>query len=201
MAKILVDLDGVLMDSLSAQLDVLNKTFRTCWTTEQLTHYWTEEFMEDSHVAFLWGPECFLDEKLQINAEAVEGGISGVKRLIDMGHIPMIVSDRPKQLFEVTRAWLDNHDLDTIRLMFTRHIRSGALANGARMSKSQAAYLYKLTHVIEDSPHNARLLAKRAYVDTVYLLDKPYNQEEYLDKDIIRCDRWLNVCERLESVA
>lgn len=142
----------------------------------------------------MWGKDCFLSEDFQSLVPPVDGAIDGVLSLLEAGHHLMIVSDRPSELFEVTRDWLDNQGLEMVRLLFTTHKHS--LSVGKGMTKSQAAYLYKLDTVIEDAPHHAETLAGRSYIDQLFLLDMPYNQEIVHPK-VQRVQHWRNVVQEL----
>lgn len=177
MAKILLDYDSTLADTSQGRIDAINQQFGTHYSLDGVTTWFNDEngYMDEAHDGWSWGEECFLSLDWQANLKPVEGAIEGVKRLLVEGHSGIVVSDRPLALFEVTRDWLDRQGLDTVRLLFTKH-KASKSGDHKGFTKSQAAFLYKLTHVIEDAPHHSKTLAERAYIDQIFLLDTPYNQ-------------------------
>lgn len=189
MSKWLLDYDSTLADTQSLRLEWVNNQFGTTFTREDVASWHSPIFSEEI-AQWMWGPDCFMSEYFQASVPAVPHAIDGALRLLDAGHRPMVVSDRPAELFEVTRDWLDRQGLDMIRLLFTSHKHS--LSVGKGMTKSQAAYLYKLTHVVEDAGHHADSLSNRSYIDKVYLLDMPYNREINGPK-ITRVDSWSEI--------
>lgn len=192
MTRFLFDYDSTLAAVDAARVRAINERFGTNYTLDEITAWsWTAENYPEAHESFQWGPECFLNEQFQLNVEPVEGAIEGVHALFAMGHEGMVVSDRPESLFACTRQWLDEHDLDTVRLLFTRHKESKNVTNEG-LTKQQAAVLHRLTHVIEDAPHHAVAFAEKPHISRVYLLDRPYNQGIEHEK-ITRCKNWYEV--------
>lgn len=176
---------------MQVMLDQCNKEFGTTYTKNDLTEWLTENILPADVAKYMWGPECWMNEDVQANAAPVEGALEGIQQLLANDHHLMIVSDRPASLFEVTRDWLDRNGLADIRLLFTRHKHSQNQSN-EHMTKLQAAYLYKLRMMIDDSPHHPLQFAEKDYVDRVYLLDMPYNQKTAGEK-IVRVSSWREI--------
>ena len=189
--KWLLDYDSTLADTHKPRIEAMNKEFGTDYKVEDFTTWSPPSFLDPDHDAWQWGPECFMNEDFQISAPPVEGAITGVNRLLAYGDQCIVVSDRPAELFEVTRDWLDNQGLDVVRLLFTRHRHSLNVTNVGQ-TKLQVAWQHKLNGVIEDSPHHSIALAQKDYVDTVYLLDMPYNRHIEHEK-IRRVKSWFDI--------
>lgn len=189
--KWLIDYDSTLADTHKPRIEAMNQKFGTHYRVEDFTTWSPPQFLEPEHDAWQWGTECFLNEDFQANCPPVEGAIEGMEVLLAYGDHPIIVSDRPPCLFEVTRDWLDRHGLDVVRLLFTRHKHSlNDQISG--LTKLQAAWQYRLQGVIEDSPHHSLNLAQKEYIDRVYLLDMPYNQDVSHSK-IQRVSSWKEI--------
>ena len=193
MVKILLDYDSTIADTTGHRLATINKKFGTHYHSSGVTTWFNDEngYMDEAHDGWGWGQECFLSPEWQLGIPPIAGAIEGVKRLLSEGHEGMVVSDRPEFLFECTREWLDRQGLDTVRLLFTKH-KASKSGDHDGFTKSQAAYLYKLTHVVEDAPHHSRTLAERNYIEKIFLLDTPYNQGIHHDK-IVRVKGWNEI--------
>lgn len=190
MVKFLFDYDSTIANTSDARIDAINKKFGTHYHMGGVTTWYNDEngYMDEAHDGWSWGPSCFLSPDWQLTLPPVEGAIEGIHKLYEQGHSGMIVSDRPAVLFECTREWLDNHGLEMVRLLFTRH-KDSKSGPDHDFTKSQAAFLYRLTHVWEDAPHHSLSLARRDYIQRVILLDTPYNQGIYHPK-IVRVSSW-----------
>lgn len=191
--KLLLDYDSTIADTTSHRLASINEKFGTSYCTSGVTtwHNGDSGYMDESYDGWSWGPECFLSPDWQLEIPPVEGAIEGIHRLLREGHEGMVVSDRPLSLFECTREWLDRVGLDTVRLLFTKH-KASKSGDHKGFTKSQAAYLYKLTTVIEDAPHHSQQLAERSYIEKIFLLDTPYNQGIAHGK-IVRVKGWNEI--------
>lgn len=194
--RIALDYDMTLANTFIEQIELLNKEFGTLYKHEDFYTWATEDVCTPEEVAWLWGDSCFLSEEFQANVEPVEGAIEGVLSLLNQGHHCMIISDRPSQLFEVTRDWLDRQGLDMVRLLFTRHKHSANTDNvSGVMTKSQAAWSYKLDTVFDDAPHHCSVLAEKDWINEVYMINSPHNQHISHPK-IIRCFGWSDAIEK-----
>ncbi len=193
MARHLIDYDSTLADTQALRLETVNAHFGTNYTPDMVTS-WHNSYMTDEEQAFMWSDACFLNEQLQLNARPVRGAIQGVTMLLAQGHELMVVSDRPLSLFDVTRQWLDDHNLDMVRLLFTRHKHSQSTESTLK-TKVQAAYQHRLSIVIEDAPHHAAVFAEKNWIDHVYLLDMPYNQGVEHSK-VHRVADWAEIVRR-----
>jgi uncharacterized HAD superfamily protein len=172
----LIDYDSTLADTFAEQLVWLNRAFDSEYQYDSFTRWRSEDIVTAEEAAFLWGDKCFLNEDFQRECPPIPGAIDGMLELLDRGEHLMIVSDRPAQLFDVTRQWLDAQGLDMVRLLFTHHKSSMSLDSTGMMTKYQAAARYRLPNIIEDAPHHAEKFATMGWVDRIFLLDKPYNQ-------------------------
>lgn len=191
MSRWLLDYDQTIANTQQAMLDHCNRVFNVDYQSCDIKAWKTEDFLPVDYVNYMWGKECWLSDDVQSSAKPIEGALEGIQTLLNRGEHCMIVSDRPAELFEGTRDWLDRHGLDMIRLLFTRHKHSMNLSND-NMTKLQAAYLYQLRNVVDDSPHHPIAFSERTYIDQIYLLDMPYNQGVEGPK-ITRVDGWSEI--------
>lgn len=194
--RILTDFDMTTANTQDSMLALCNEKFGTNITTKDLTSWNTEEHVTLEMAKFMWGPECFLNPHVTLRSKPVAGAIAGIQKLVDRGHHVMIVSDRPTGLFDSTRQWLDNNDLDMVRLLFTRRIGGSTTPGTNGLTKLQAAYLYQLDTVIEDAPHHAEAFQEKAYVEDIFLLEMPYNKHVEGNK-IHNVTSWSQIVEQL----
>lgn len=196
MTRFCIDYDSTLAATDLARLEALNAQFGTNYVLSDITDWnWTAENYPEEHETWQWGPECFMNEEFQYYVPSVPGAIEGVQALLHAGHQAIIISDRPDSLFDVTRAWLDERGLGTVRLFFTRH--KASLSTGTTgLTKQQAVVLFKLTEVVDDGPHHAEMFASKPHIERVFLLDRPYNQEVDHPK-IIRVSGWDEITSRI----
>jgi uncharacterized HAD superfamily protein len=191
--RILLDYDMSLANTFIEQIELLNNEFGKIYKHEDFYTWATEDVCEPEEVSWLWGPNCFLNEDFQRNVAPVEGAIESVLSLLDQGHHCMVVSDRPSELFEVTRDWLDRQGLDMVRLLFTRHKHSvNSVSTDGTMTKAQAAWSYKLDTVVDDALHHCRVFAEKPWINQVYMLNSPHNQN-YEHPKVMRCFGWPDV--------
>ena len=187
----LIDFDSTLAATDKALLAGVNKEFGTSYKESDLTTWNTEEVMPPEHVKYMWGT-LFVDPEFMYTVQPVEGAIQGIRNLWDQGHKCTVVSDRPSHLYDSVEWWLEKY-FGALHLIFTRNLTNKSVLSDAKMmTKSQVAYLYKLNWVVEDAPHNSVRLADRQFVEGVYLIDKPYNQEVEHEK-ITRVHSWNEI--------
>ena len=194
MSKILLDYDSTLVASDKLRLQWVTERFGSNYKIEEITN-WFMDYTEEEET-FMWGSECFLNADFQAACEPVDGALEGVKALIDYDYKITVVSDRPIELYDPTRKWLDNHGLSHIELIFTHNKMSMSTDSSELMTKMQVAYLKKLKIVIEDAPHHAERFAEKEYIDRILLLDRPYNQEVSHEK-ITRACCWADIVREL----
>lgn len=176
MGKYLLDFDSTLSATLFHQIEEVNNKFQTNYKPEDFVHWKTETILTEEQAEYMW-KTLFLSEDFQASCEPVPGAIEGAHRILGCSQGAIVVSDRPQQLYDVTREWLDQQGLAQVPLIFTRSVHSESDQHSHIMTKAQIAYLHKLTHVIEDAPHHAFGLAERDYIRHVYLLDTAYNRQ------------------------
>lgn len=192
MTKYLIDFDMTLSKTFVAQIDEVNKRFDKNYLYSQFVTWASEDVLESQEVEYMWSEDVFLSEAFQLSCEPLPHAVERVQELLSDGHKGIVVSDRPKSLFTATVKWLEQQGLGDLPVLFTRSIHSKSDQETTIKTKAQIAYLHKLTHVVEDSPHHSIGLAQRSYIDKVYLLDTPNNQHIEHDK-ITRIYDWRSV--------
>lgn len=186
MARWLIDLDGVVIDSLSPQLSMVNARFGTDLAVADATHWDTRRWLTDEQREFMWG-EVFASPDFHRAVEPLRGALFGLRSLVGSGHTPVFVTDRDPALLWVTREWLGANDLGGFPLLFT---------DPSGYGKADAARDLGLEVAVEDAPHNARELAA---VGRVWLFDYPYNRNIVDGDRIARVGGWDDLLARLEA--
>lgn len=199
MTRLLVDYDQTLADTQTEMNHDMSLVFGKKFSLDEITSWHNDGYFTEEEDAYRWGPQCFLNEALQSRVRPVHGAIEGMFHLLERGYKPMIVSDRPKELFEVTRDWLDQQGLDMVRLLFTRHKHSQS-NESTLMTKYQAAWNHRLEMVIEDAPHHTNQFVTKPYISRVFLLNYPYNREHAVKphEKITRVNYWDDICKELQ---
>jgi hypothetical protein len=189
----LVDFDSTLSNTFVKQIEWLNHKFRTNYTEEDFLD-WGLPHLTSEEIAYLWSDECFLDPVFQLSCDPLPYAVDKVQQIIDRGDTITVVSDRPQELFSVTRMWLANNLTRIVPLVFTRSpFHTSVIHNhSAYNTKSQVSWNRRLTTIVEDAPHHSYALAQREYVDKVYMLDKPNNRDVHHPK-IQRIQDWREV--------
>ena len=193
--NILCDYDSTLAHTFTAQLKALNDKFGTDYKRNMFTTWNTEEILTKEEVVFLWGPECFMNEEFQAACKPVENAVEAVKIMQTNGHQFIIASDRPDELYDVTKDWLARHDLGDIKLVFTKHKSSVGTPTKKSLSKLDVIEQYSISAAIDDAPHHATNFAALPQIEQVYLLTYPYNRGIVGDK-IIRCKNWKDLLQK-----
>lgn len=160
-----LDLDGVLADLGPGVAARIEDRFGVASHPSTWVHYDLRHLRlgipQDRFVRFL--DEVFDDPALYRDARVHAGAAHGLAALLDAGWRAVGITARPRHLRDVTRRWLQSHDL---ALESVIHTRLG--------SKHEVASVLGVTATIEDNPVEAELLAT---VCDSWLLDQPYNRE------------------------
>ena len=190
----LIDFDSVLSNTFKHQIERLNERFDLSLTHEDFTSWDTSKFLTEEQADYMWGNEVFLNPQFQLECSAVPYGIFVVRLLVSIGDECVVVSDRPRELYDVTRLWLDQHEL-RIPLFLTRSHISKSDQDASIPTKQDVVRLLGLTKAVDDAPHHATAFRDMPEMGRVYLMDTPSNQDVVETPKITRVRSWFDVYE------
>lgn len=189
---IAVDIDEVLAEFMSYFVYFHNLMYKTSTKKEEVEDYYLHKIFktdrDEMHIRY----EEFRTFRLLERIKPVKGAIQGIKKLIQLGFTPKLLTARPKIIEKETRKWLDIHfkGID-LQLYFARDIQDRFI-NKSIVCKRIGAKI-----IIEDHIDNALDCAENGI--TVYLMDAPWNQTDSLPEKVIRVKSWREIIKILNS--
>lgn len=172
--KVLVDLDGVVVDSIPLILNVMNRAFATNYTMDELIEYeFNKMFGRGAKSVFE-----LMELNIYRNANPIHLAKEVLERLIKRGIEIYYVTSRSKKYKDVTCSWLQRYDFPyPERVMFTRNKSSYAVEEG-------------IDFCIEDAPEF--ILDYMVINKPVIVFDYPYNRNIDI-KNGIRVKNWAEI--------
>ncbi len=179
MANILVDIDDTLAQTQSHNIDYIKKQHGKDYNFSDMTREYREG--HDIEYAKLVGQ--FLQDKQVISEiKPYSFALDSLKMLHQAGHTIHIVSSRRENLHKVTEDWLREHGfIDYVHLIHPRYSNLHG-----KDFKLKIAQDNKLTIAFDDTWDVSEALAGAGV--RVFLIHKPWNQDEELTNMIIRVD-------------
>lgn len=181
-SKLAKELFGVKVPYSEVQFFNLQKSF-------DLTDEQYEELMKVGHY-----PEHLL------RYEETPGATDTINRWVDEGHEVNIITGRPFDAYEPSRAWLDNHGLGRVPMYcvdkYGREFFNQDCTYNMTLEK-----LYSMTFdfAIEDSPMSFEHVM---HFDNcrIAVFNRPWNAQATLpDSRFVRCDNWVEIDRLLHS--
>lgn len=185
----MIDFDSVLSNTFKHQIEKVNERFGTRLTHEDFTSWNTDGVLTPEQADYMWGEEVFLNTRFQLECTPVEGARQAIAELVSRGDECVVVSDRPRALYDVTRYWLDANRF-FLPLVLTRSAISKSDQNIEVPTKQQVVTALGLTRIVDDAPHHAIAFSQMPEVDIVYLMDTPSNQFVEENGTIVRALSW-----------
>lgn len=195
MARILLDFDSTIADFEGAMLEALNRKFDTNYREHDVTSWdWWWTALTERQVSYVWGTGVYESAFFTMCIPEVEGAYKGVWALTELGHEPVIVSDRQDYMKPWIESWLRVQGWPLFKVV---------MSNRETYSKVEVAKDLGLTIAVEDSPHHAKALACSPHIEKVYVRERPYNKEVEGLPRVTRFKEWDEVvfAESLELVA
>lgn len=185
MLRMAIDIDGVLADLISSFLPLMNRRFDRNLAASDITRYAFEEVarvpVEEMNAFIKELGQQGLYRQLGI----VAGARQALRDLEPSAHLHLITS-RPPEVAEDTRAWLAANAIPYHQLTFRR--RPTKLLTEDRADV-----------VVEDDRDAAAVAARLA--PRVFLLDYPYNRQGVaLPDSCVRVAGWGDILARLRSI-
>lgn len=187
MATVLVDIDDTLSDTQVAMLEYINRRSQTPYRFEELTRAHREQDIpeyESLVQEFLATPSLVEQTKPYANA------LTALRRLHAAGFVIHIASSRREPLHDATVRWLERHGF--IDYVDTIHPRSSA--HRGHEFKRLVAERIRPAAAFDDTYEVAELLAKSDV--PVYLIDKPWNRDERLPRNVVRAKDFADAVSR-----
>ncbi|MCU9600533.1 hypothetical protein [Pallidibacillus thermolactis] len=170
-----IDIDGT-VTSPDALVPFLNEGFKLQLTLDDITQYDLTPFVPVSREEF---NQWYIENEGKIyQASPIAAGAKDVLNEWDKKHQMYFISARSKQNFEITKTWLDQHQIryDEIILLGSHN-------------KVQAAKEWNIDIFFEDRYENAVEIHEQCKIPVV-LFDTPYNRKP-LPEGVIRVQSWM----------
>ncbi|MDD2599179.1 MAG: 2-dehydropantoate 2-reductase [Kiritimatiellae bacterium] len=195
--RIYIDFDDVLCETARALSHAAKKLFQRNVPYEQikvfdLQHAFMLSSDEIDQLMGLAHQPGFLAQ-----LEPAPGAIEAVTELQSAGHEVIIVTGRPSDCHVGSVAWLDNHGLEGVEIIYVD--KYGRAPNDLPAWAPQILTLeqfYKLRFdvAIDDAPTALDLLTELAGCRIV-IFNRPWNAEYQLQPGMRRCDSWSEISE------
>ncbi|MFH1715152.1 MAG: HAD hydrolase-like protein [Elusimicrobiota bacterium] len=176
-----LDLDGIIADTDTALRAYIKELFGETITRDQITSFFYEDCLNfsDEKISHFWRE--FNKNNGWGEIKSVNGALETLNTLKNK-YKYIIVTSRPENLFNVTRDWLEKHNLNYEELIVTsKKNKSDILREGG----------WNISCFIEDRVDFATDIAKSDI--PVLLYDYPWNQSENLHKNIKRVFSWQEI--------
>lgn len=170
MASWLIDFDSTLNTLDENQVRSVNQKFGCDYKVEDVTSWGFWRSLENrDHADYVWCDETFHSKDWTLNLGIQPDAAEIIKLLHLDDHKLVIVSDRDMNHRPWVVEWLAKHDL-------TKFISDVIITDKRLFPKSQVAEALNLTFAIEDAVHNIEGLALVPTMNTVFVMDKPWNR-------------------------
>lgn len=139
-----------------------------------------DEFMVAAHY-----PETL------ISLEETPGASEVINEWIDDGHEVFIITGRPLSTEEASRKWLNDHNLERVKLFFLdKYSRDEFYRKGESNLSLEDFYKMDFDYAIEDSPNAFRFFDSFSKLK-VMVFSRPWNLESELPgENYTRCTDW-----------
>lgn len=201
-ARLYVDLDDVICQTIELLLSLLDAEFGRKVSVEQVTCF-------DLGVSFGLSTEDlqrFLDRahdpEILLQYELCRGAVEGLAALRSMGHEVWIVTGRPTSAAAGTERWLHRAGVPHDRLLFVNKYAGRAYEPGDGVRGTPVSELGDLGFglAVEDSAEMAARLRDELEVP-VLLIDRPWNRTvPEVPGRVERCAGWDEVMVRLPQL-
>ena len=129
-----------------------------------------------------------------ITYDETPGAVEVVNSWIDSGHEVSIITGRPFSSFEPSRAWLDEHGLERVKLYcLNKYGRDNFIRNSSFSLELEDYYKMYFDVAVEDSPTAFKFFDHLPDMK-VLVYDRPWNQEAVFPREnYTRCFDWETI--------
>ena len=126
--------------------------------------------------------------------EETPGAVETVNDWIDKGHDVSVITGRPYSAFEASRAWLDEHGLERVRLFcLNKYGRDSFIKNSDFSLEIEDYYKMHFDYAVEDSP-TAFPFFRHLPDLRVLVYDRPWNKDcDFPGDGYTRCFDWETI--------
>lgn len=130
--------------------------------------------------------------------EEIEGSTDTVRKWMAAGHDVYIITGRPASAYDPSRQWLDEHNLQDVKLYcVNKYGRDSFIKNSEFSIELDEFYKMHFDFAVEDSPSAFKHLAHLENL-RVAVLDRPWNASvEFPNSNYHRCYNWTEIDEYL----
>ena len=190
-----IDFDDVIFNLSDHLLDYFNERFHTAFKRGDINQYqmgvlWNLSKEEEHKVIMDF---CF--SELHHGVLPVKGAIEGINEL-SKNHTLVVVTAREEARREMTHAWIDKHLPNVFKSVILTHHNHEDVS--MRKKKSDICREFGIKVFVDDSLSNVTDVSQ--VVDTVFLLDTPWNQGE-LPKNVQRVFSWQEIVDKIKDKA
>lgn len=138
-------------------------------------------------------------DKILLGYEETPNASKVLNELMDAGHEVSIITGRPDMTYEVSRRWLDEHELQRAKLYFlNKYGRDTFYQTGSYNLELEDFYKMHFDYAVEDSPLAFQYLDHFPELK-VMVFDRPWNQECELKDNYYRCSDWNYIREQIRN--
>ena len=129
-----------------------------------------------------------------LSFEETPGAAETINGWIDRGYDVSVITGRPYSAYEASRAWLDRHGLERVKLYcFNKYGRDSFTRNSEFSLEIENYRRMHFDYAVEDSPAAFRFFEHLPELK-VMVFDRPWNQAcEFPREGYIRCFDWETI--------
>ena len=129
-----------------------------------------------------------------LSFEETPGAAETINGWIDRGYDVFVITGRPYSAYEASRAWLDRHGLERVKLYcFNKYGRDSFTRNSEFSLEIENYRRMHFDYAVEDSPAAFRFFEHLPELK-VMVFDRPWNQAcEFPREGYIRCFDWETI--------
>ena len=132
--------------------------------------------------------------------DEVTGAVDTINEWVDKGHEVYIITGRPSSAYDASRQWLDEHNLDRVKLYCVdKYGRDSFIKNSEFSISLEEYYKMHFDFAVEDSPAAFKHL-EHLKDCTVAVITRPWNETSEFPRDnYVRCYDWNEISNLFES--
>jgi len=185
-----IDIDEVLVHFFKSYLELFNKRFGENVSVERLYHFHIWEETNVSKEDSLKLSEEFYNSALFHKMDLVEYAVETLEILFK-NHKIFFITSRPLDLKEKTHFFLEKlFPNEKINLHFSSGIWSEDLETKGEICKKIG-----IDYMVEDNVLFSNECSKNGI--KTFLLNKPWNQNEKIEKNVIRINNWKEILKEI----
>lgn len=192
--KIYVDFDDCLCETARSFSEIADRLFGIKVPYEKMRFFNLQKAFELTDEQFdLLMTEGHRPEIL-LSYEETPGASETINRWLEFGHEVSIITGRPFGAYEPSRAWLDRHGLEQIKMYcLDKYGRENFMKDSGFSLQLEDYYKMHFDYAIEDSPTAFRFFDHLPELQ-VLVYDRPWNREAELPgTNYRRCLNWEEI--------